>query len=259
MLPVMGINLVLVLAFFTFVWFLSVIKENAGIVDIFWGLGFVLVAWVSAFTGDGWIGRKALVTLLTTVWGLRLSLHLFLRNWNSEEDFRYRRFRENAGDRFWITILFNIFLLQAVLLWIIAFPILYVATAPAPDQIRWTDVAGVLLWLTGFIFEVVGDLQLKSFLSDPENRGRVMKYGLWRYTRHPNYFGESLIWWGIFLIALSTPAGYVTIIGPILITFLLLRVSGVTMLEEGLKHRREGYEEYVRNTSAFIPWFPKKK
>ena len=255
---VIGVNLLIVNAFFVLIWALSVLKKDASIVDIFWGMGFILVAAVSVYFGDGWTGRSVLVLLLTLVWGLRLSIHILIRNWGKGEDFRYQKFRNNAGDKFWITSLYNVFLLQAMLLLIIAFPIMFVGSAPFPRHIVWTDLLGTALWMTGFIFEALGDLQLKRFLAEPENRGQVMKYGLWRYTRHPNYFGETLIWWGIFCITPSAPHGWMTIIGPILITFMLLKVSGVTMLEEDLKGRREGYAEYVRNTSAFIPWFPKR-
>jgi steroid 5-alpha reductase family enzyme len=258
MLNVFSVNLAGLLILFVSAWALSVVLEDAGIIDVFWGLGFVLVAWLSALTGDGWIGRKVLVTALTSLWGLRLSIHIFMRNRGRGEDPRYQAFRRRGGKRFWLTSLWNIFLLQAALLLLIALPLMTAQAHPTPGHLRWTDVAGTLVWTVGFIFETLGDLQLKSFLSDPANRGRVMRYGLWAWTRHPNYFGESLIWWGIFLIALSTPFGAASIIGPALITFLLLRVSGVTLLEGDLKTRRKGYAEYIRTTSAFFPWPPKK-
>jgi steroid 5-alpha reductase family enzyme len=258
LLNVFSINLAGVAALFVSAWALSVVRSDAGVIDVFWGLGFVLVAWLSAFTGDGWIGRKVLMTALTTCWGLRLSVHIYHRNRGKEEDPRYQTFRKRGGERFWITSLWNIFLLQAALLLVIAYPLMHAQAVPNPDSLRWTDIAGTSLWIVGFIFETLGDLQLKSFLSDPANRGQVMRYGLWAWTRHPNYFGECLVWWGIFLIALSTPYGAATVIGPVLITFLLLRVSGVTLLESALKTNREGYAEYIRTTSAFFPWPPKK-
>lgn len=258
LLNVLEVNLAAVAVLFVFAWALSVVRSDAGIVDIFWGIGFVLVTWLSAFTGDGWIGRKVLVTTLVTCWGLRLSIHIFLRNRGKEEDPRYQTFRRRGGRRFWITSLWNIFLLQAALLFVIAAPLMHAQAVPSSSHLRWMDVAGTILWLVGFVFETLGDLQLKSFLSDPANRGRVMRYGLWAWSRHPNYFGETLVWWGIFLIALSTPYGAATIAGPVLITFLLLRVSGVTLLEKALRSRRKGYEKYIRTTSAFFPWPPKK-
>ena len=258
LLSVLSVNLTGVVVLFVSAWALSVVLKNAGIIDVFWGLGFVLVAWLSAFTGDGWIGRKVLMTALTTFWGLRLAVHIFLRNRGKDEDPRYQAFRRRGGGRFWLTSLWNIFLLQAALLLVISFPLMYAQAVPGPNRLEWTDFAGASLWMIGFVFEALGDLQLKSFLSDPANRGRVMRYGLWAWTRHPNYFGETLVWWGIFLIALSTPYGAATVFGPAIITYLLLKVSGVTLLESALKTRRKGYAEYIRTTSAFFPLPPKK-
>lgn len=258
LLNVIIINTAGVTILFVSAWALSVAIRDAGVIDVFWGLGFVIVAWLSAFTGDGWMGRKVLVTALTTCWGLRLALHIFLRNRGRGEDPRYQTFRRNGGESFWLTSLWNIFLLQAALLLVIACPLMLAQAVPGPNRLQWTDVAGASLWMVGFIFEALGDLQLKRFLSDPANRGRVMRYGLWAWTRHPNYFGETLVWWGIFLIALSTPYGAATVIGPAIITYLLLKVSGVTLLESALKTRRKGYTEYIRTTSAFFPLPPKK-
>ena len=258
LLYVLGVNLAGVSILFFSAWVVSVALRNASIIDVFWGLGFVLAAWLSAAVGDGWIGRKVLMTVLTTCWGIRLSVHIFLRNRGKGEDPRYQTFRRRGGERFWLTSLWNIFLLQAALLLVIAYPLIHAQALPGSDRLFWTDIAGTILWTIGFIFEALGDLQLKRFLSHPENRGRVMRYGLWAWTRHPNYFGETLIWWGIFLIALSTPFGAAAIISPVLITFILLKVSGVTLLESALKNRREGYAEYIRTTSPFFPRPPKK-
>lgn len=254
---VISVNILLCISLFTAAWWLSVIRRNAGIVDLFWGLGFVTVAWASAFTGDGWIGRKAILVILTTAWGLRLAVHIHLRNHGKPEDFRYRRFRESGGPNFWITSLFKIFLLQAGLLLVIAAPIQYAAAFPTPSGLTVWEILGTALWMTGFIWETLADLQLRAFLAEPENAGKVMKYGLWRYSRHPNYFGEALIWWGVWLVAVAVPGGWASIIGPLLINFLLMRISGVPMLEGGLKERRRGYEAYIRKTSPFFPWPPK--
>lgn len=252
------LNFVLTLALFSAVWFLSVLRTNAGIVDIFWGLGFVLIAWASALFGYGDLYRKVLLTTLTTVWGVRLAVHIFLRSRGKGEDFRYQKFRENGGENFCWMSLITIFWLQALLCFVIALPLQVGQAVPTAAPIGWVEILGVLIWTGGFLTEALADFQLKAFLADPENKGHVMNKGLWRYSRHPNYFGECLVWWGIFLVALPVPGGIYTIIGPALITFLLLKVSGVTMLEEGLKSRREGYEEYVKSTSAFVPWFPRK-
>lgn len=256
---VLGLNLAGVVLLFVLAWGMSVMLRNAGIADIFWGLGFVLVAWISAAAGDGWTGRKVLMTTLTTCWGVRLAVHILLRSRGRGEDRRYREFRRRGGERFWLTSLWNVFLLQAALLLVIAYPLVHAQALPGAERLLWTDVAGTVVWMVGFLFEALGDLQLKRFLEDPSNRGRVMRYGLWAWSRHPNYFGEALVWWGIFLIALSTPLGFVTVLGPALITFLLLKVSGVTLLESTLESRREGYTEYIRTTSAFLPLPPKKQ
>jgi steroid 5-alpha reductase family enzyme len=252
------LNFLLVLALFSAVWFLSVLLTNAGIVDIFWGLGFVLVAWASALFGHGDLYRKVLLTTLTTLWGVRLAVHIFLRSRGAGEDFRYRQFRQNGGENFWWVSLITIFWLQAALCFVIALPLQIGQAVPTAAPLGWREAIGVLIWAVGFVTETVADAQLQAFRNDPANKGKVMRGGLWRYSRHPNYFGECVLWWGLFLIVLPVPGGIYTIIGPALITFLLLKVSGVTMLEQGLKHRREGYAEYVRSTPAFVPWFPKK-
>lgn len=249
----MTINLLAVTGLFVAVWMVSVLKRDAGIVDRVWGPGFILVALLTAFWGAGWSGRKVLILLPVAVWGIRLSRHIWRRSRGKPEDFRYRVFREKGGERFWLTSLWNIFLLQAGLLFVIALPLMTAQMVPAPREVTGFDLAGIVLWTAGFLMEALADAQLSSFLSDPDNTGKVMRYGLWRYSRHPNYFGECLIWWGFFLIALSVPCGYLSLPGPLLITVLLLKVSGVPMLEKGLAARREGYAQYVRDTPAFIP------
>jgi len=253
------LNFLLTLALFSAVWFLSVLLTNAGIVDVFWGLGFVLIAWASALFGYGDLYRKVLLTTLTTAWGVRLAVHIFLRSRGKGEDFRYQKFRENGGENFWWMSLITIFWLQALLCFVIALPLQVGQAVPTAAPLGWVEILGVVIWTGGFLTEALADFQLKAFVDDPENKGKVMNKGLWRYSRHPNYFGECVVWWGIFLIVLPVPGGIYAIIGPALITFLLLKVSGVTMLEAGLKSRREGYEEYVKSTSAFVPWFPRKE
>lgn len=257
-LELIALNFVLALALFSAVWFLSVLRTDASVVDIFWGPGFVLLAGSSALFGTGDLDRSVLLTTLTTVWGVRLAVHIFRRSRGKGEDFRYRQFRENGGRNFWWTSLIYIFWLQAALCFVVALPLQIGQAVPTDAPLGATEWVGVLIWIAGFIVEVLADVQLGAFLADPENRGTAMKYGLWRYSRHPNYFGECLVWWGIFLIALPVPGGVYTVAGPLLVTFLLLKVSGVTLLEEGLKTRREGYAEYMESTSAFVPWFPKK-
>ncbi len=239
------------------VWVLSVVKEDVSIVDIFWGLGFVLIAAVSAMYGGGYGGRRALVTLLTSIWGLRLSLYLVWRNWGRGEDFRYRAMRRHHGDRFWWVSLYTVFALQGVLMWVVSLPVQVAQTAAEPARLTALDAAGTLLWAIGLACEAVGDWQLARFKRDPANRGKVMDRGLWRYTRHPNYFGDAVVWWGLFLIAAATPAGGLTVVGPLVMTGLLRRVSGVPMLERALVKNRPEYAEYIRRTNAFVPWFPR--
>ncbi len=245
-----------VLAYVTAIWLLSLRLRNASIIDSFWGLGFVLLATLYHVTLDGYPGRSVLITTLVLIWGLRLSLYIGVRSAGKGEDYRYRRWREQAGDAFWWISYFRIFLLQGAALWVISMPLLVAIINNDPDHFTVLDVLGTLVWAIGFIFEAVGDWQLMRFKADPTNEGKVMDRGLWRYTRHPNYFGDATLWWGYFLIALTTPEGWITIFSPIFMTFLLVRVSGAALLERNLKKTKPGYEEYVKGTSAFFPWFP---
>jgi steroid 5-alpha reductase family enzyme len=188
-----------------------------------------------------------------------LSLYLFVRNRGQGEDFRYREMRESWGRAFpWVS-LFTVFLLQAGILWVVALPVGRAVRADAPAGWSAWDVAGTAVFAVGLVFETVGDWQLRRFKSDPDNRGKVLDRGLWRYTRHPNYFGDAVVWWGLSLPALSAPGSWWVLIGPALMTFLLMRVSGVALLEKSLQDTKPGYREYVESTSAFFPWFPKNR
>ncbi len=252
------LSLLVILGLMVFLWLLSLALRNSSIVDIFWGAGFVVSAWFYfGLTPDGFLLRKMLIAILTTIWGLRLSLYILWRNWGKEEDFRYKVWRKDAGASWWWRSFFKVFLLQGILMWIISAPLLAAQFKATPGRLTVLDFSGVLLWLIGFFFEAAGDVQLARFKSDPANKGKVMNRGVWRYTRHPNYFGDSAQWWSYYLIALSA-GGWWTIFSPILMTLFLLRVSGVTLLEKTLA-ARPGYEEYIQTTSAFIPWFPHKK
>jgi steroid 5-alpha reductase family enzyme len=204
--------------------------------------------------------------VLTTLWGLRLALHILIRNWGHGEDRRYQAWRAQYGARFWWVSLFTVFGLQGVLLWAISLVLQVgqLSAIPArlsaiPARLVVLDFMGVIIWAVGFIFEAVSDWQLYRFKAVPENKGKVMKKGLWAYTRHPNYFGESLVWWGLFLITLATPGSGWVVISPLLIGFLLLKVSGVTLLEKTIVDSRPEYAEYIKSTSSFIPWFPRKE
>ena len=244
-----------ILSMMVLLWLLSLALKNASIVDIFWGIGFVIVTWLAFSLGGGYIPRKQLVAVLVTTWGLRLALHIGVRNWGKPEDFRYAKWRQENGPRWWWFSFFQVFLLQGVLMWIISAPLIAAQTSGYPVIITPLDMIGVVLWLIGMFFEALGDLQLMLFKANPANKGKLLTTGVWRFTRHPNYFGESALWWGYYIIALASGSWW-TVFSPIIMTWLLLRVSGVAMLERTMKVK-SGYEEYMKNTSAFFPWFPK--
>jgi steroid 5-alpha reductase family enzyme len=247
----------LILALMVLLWLLSLRLSNSSIVDIFWGTGFVITSWVSfALTPGGFLPRKLLICTLVTVWGLRLSIHILLRNWGKPEDFRYQKWRKEAGGQWWWRSFFKVFLLQGVLLWLISAPLLAAQLVPQAAAWPYLDIFGALVWLAGFFFEAAGDFQLARFKANPANRGKVLDHGVWRYTRHPNYFGDSAQWWGFFLVAASA-GGWWTVFSPILMTFFLLQVSGVALLEKTLE-TRPGYSDYIARTSAFFPWFPRR-
>jgi steroid 5-alpha reductase family enzyme len=234
-------------------WLLSLALRDASIVDIFWGLGFCVIA-VTSYTlsDDTGSGRALLVVALTCLWGLRLAGYLLWRNTGHGEDPRYVAMRRHWGPRFWWISLFTVFGLQGVLMWIVSLPIQLTQAAPG-GPLALLDAVGVAIYLFGLLFESVGDWQLARFRGDPQNAGQVLDRGLWRFTRHPNYFGDFCVWWGLFAIAVSTPFGIVSVVGPALMSFLLLRVSGVPMLERSIHKRRPDYLAYRARTSAFLP------
>jgi steroid 5-alpha reductase family enzyme len=236
-------------------WLVSLLLRDASIVDIFWGLGFVIVAWFTYLAVDSPSWRSLLLAGLATVWGCRLSGYLAWRNLGKDEDHRYRAMRERYGSQFPLVSLFSVFALQGAVMWVVSLPLQLGQQSERP--LGWLDAAGFALWLVGIFFETVGDWQLARFKANPENRGRVMDRGLWRYTRHPNYFGDFLVWWGIFLVAVSGSGGWWMLVSPVVMSVLLMRISGVTLLESSLKKSRPGYEEYIRRTSAFFPRPPK--
>ena len=240
------------------VWALSLVLRDASIVDSFWGLGFVLIAWATFLAGDGWEPRGLLVAGLVTVWGLRLSVHIGRRNLGRPEDYRYAAMRRRHGERFWLVSLGTVFVLQAAVMWVVSLPVQMAQVASQPDHLTALDVLGVAAFACGLAFEAAGDLQLERFKADPDNAGRVMDRGLWRYTRHPNYFGDALVWWGLFLITLSHTEFWWTVAGPVTMTFFLTRVSGVPLLERRMARTRPGYAEYMQRTSGFIPLPPRR-
>lgn len=251
------VGLLAIVIYMTLLWGVSLWLKDASIVDIFWGLGFVMVTWLYAAYVPDVTARGLLLNVLVTIWGLRLSLHIGARNWGRGEDFRYRAWREEAGERvWWWQSYLRVFLLQGAVMWIVSAPLLGVHVLDSGAGWTIWDALAVVLWLVGFVFEAVGDWQLRVFKARPENHGKVMNRGLWRYTRHPNYFGDATLWWGLFLFTLGVGGAW-TIFSPLLMSYLLVRVSGVRMLESTLKHTKPEYAAYVRSTSAFLPLPPK--
>lgn len=248
---------VVVITLHASVWFLFALKlRRNDVADIAWGTGFSVLALVGQFSATATSSRGFIVTGLVFIWGLRLSLHIGLRNRGKPEDPRYRKWREEWGPHATARAYFQIFLLQGLLIVVILMPVTHIL-AHQNGALTWFDAIGVIVWLIGFVFEAIGDLQLARFKRDAGNRGRVITSGLWRFTRHPNYFGEVTLWWGVWLTACSVPGGWETVFGPATITALILFVSGIPLLEK----KYEGdvrFEDYKRRTSAFLPLPPKR-
>jgi steroid 5-alpha reductase family enzyme len=231
-------------------WCVATLRRNVGLVDIFWSLFLLVAALWYGLAAASPSHRAWLVLALTTLWALRLAIYLARRNWNAPEDHRYQAIRARNQPGFVWKSLYLVFGLQAVLALIVAAPLF--AAIQSTASLQWLDLFGAAVVLGGILIEGVADAQLGRFRSDAGNRGRVMDQGLWRYSRHPNYFGEFCVWWGFFLIALAAGAWW-AIISPLLMSLLLLRVSGVTLLEKDIGTRRPGYGEYVARTNAFFP------
>ena len=253
-------NFAMLIAAVLILWLISIPLKDVSFIDSFWAFGFVLVAsltWV--LTPDGADARKQLILVLTAIWGLRLAIYLFWR-WRKEgADKRYVALLKRAEPgKLHMHTLQKVFLLQGVLLWIVSLPVQFGQFAATPVALGPLAFIGAGLAVIGIFFETVGDWQMAQFKANPDNHGKVMDKGLWRYTRHPNYFGDACVWWGLFLIALETPWGWASIVGPILITLLLVKWSGAGLLERRLKRSRPEYEDYIRRTSAFIPMPPRK-
>jgi len=243
-----------VLVFMTAIWVLSLFLKNTSIVDIFWGFGFVVLNWVYFFLApEGYPARKWLISILVTIWGLRLSIYILWRNWGKEEDFRYQKLREAAGQSWWWHSYLKVFFFQGLIMWIVSAPLVFSHISSTPDQLNLLDALGVILWIIGFYYEAMGDFQLSRFKADPANKGKLLTSGVWRYTRHPNYFGDSAQWWGFYLIAAATVQGAYTIFSPIIMTFMLLLVTGVALLEKSLKDAKPGYEDYVKIPTPLFP------
>lgn len=244
------------LTLMTFVFFLAQLKRDNSIVDIAWGLGFIIIALFTFFTFGSFLERQVLITLLTVLWGLRLSIYILIRNKGRGEDYRYKEMRKSWGASASLQAFFKVFMLQGLLMTVIAFPIITVNYSYALELTIF-DYFGLGLWCFGFVMESIADYQKHVFKSAPANKGKVLTTGLWEYSRHPNYFGESMMWWGMYFIAVSTPLGPVTVVSPLLITFLLMYVSGVPLLEKRYKNNAE-YQKYAKKTPKFVPRISRK-
>ncbi len=262
MIDILALNFVALFAIIILLWLISIQIKDASFIDAFWAFGMVIMAamtWWQVDSGNPL--RHAVILGLTTLWGLRLSLHLFTRWRRDGEDPRYKRMigglMDKKGWSFAKASLLQVFLLQAPLLFIVCLPAqlgqLSIDTQPL-GPLAW---AGIIAALIGIGFESVGDAQLKAFKANPANKGKVLDTGLWRYTRHPNYFGDCCTWWGIYLVAAETSPGLWSLPGPLLLTFLLVKWSGVPLLERGLAKTRPSYADYIARTSSFLPWPPK--
>jgi steroid 5-alpha reductase family enzyme len=255
-LETLGYAAIIVFCYMTILFILAMIRKDNSIADIAWGPGFIVVSWALLFINGNYNPTQFLAAALVTVWGLRLGIRIYRRNRGKGEDPRYRKWREDWGKYFVIRSYFQVFIIQGFVLLLNITPVMIIMSS-TEETFAWWGYLGLAVWCLGFFFESVGDYQLDSFLKKPENRGTIIDVGLWKYTRHPNYFGESTMWWGIFIIALGVPWGWIGVIGPIAITSTILFVSGIPMTEK-LMEKTPGWEEYKRKTSAFIPWFPKK-
>lgn len=242
----------------TVVWLISLRLKNASIVDVFWGLGFVILNSIWFVANPYLTPVRIAVLALVVVWGLRLSIHILLKNLGKPEDFRYQKFRKDFGEkRYWWVSFFQVFMLQGVLLWLVSAPLYIVNFNSDAQQLTSLEVIGIIVWFVGFMFEAIGDYQLSEFKQDRKNKNRLMTRGLWKYTRHPNYFGDAMVWWGFGIISISSGI-YWGLLSSVLMTFLLIKISGVAMIERTLIHR-PGFTQYAKQTSMFLPWFPQKR
>ena len=244
-------GLAAIVILFTILWAVSLRLENSSIADVAWGPGILAIGLTYYFTSDG-VPLRAMVTLLLlALWAIRLALHLGARLRLVGEDRRYVKWRDEYEESWWWISYFKVFLLQSVIAWVVSLPIYFAVVSLSPASLTIVDILGILLFIAGFGFEALADEQLRRFKADRNNRGKVLTTGVWSYTRHPNYFGECVLWWGFGLIGLAT-GGIPGLLGPVVLTYLLLYISGVTLLESTLREK-PGYSEYAGRTPAFLP------
>jgi steroid 5-alpha reductase family enzyme len=249
-----GSALVIVI-YMTLAFLIALRQKRNDLADVAWGLGFIVIAIAATWMSSAITFAQIAILLLVAAWGVRLAGHVYARNRGKPEDFRYAQWRREWGRHVAIRSFLQVFMLQGLFMWLVSFPIMVANAAAAEIGTGWI-AAGALVWIVGFGFESIGDAQLARFRADPANKGHIIASGLWRYSRHPNYFGEVVQWWGIGLIALGAPLGWLGLVGPVAITLLIRYVSGVPMLEKHFAGRPE-WEEYKRRTNIFIPWFPR--
>jgi steroid 5-alpha reductase family enzyme len=268
MIVIIGYSALFLLGYLIIAFIVGTIKKNNGLMDVFYGPGYFVVALTSLilyFLINGIVNiRQIIVTVLIFIWALRLGLYVFIRNRGKPEDYRYQAMRKRWKTNIVLKSLIRVYIFQGIVIFIVAFPVWFVNISINPPLISLIDFSGITLWLgaiiwiIGFLFEAFGDYQLFKFKKDPNNKGQVMDQGLWKYTQHPNYFGEVTQWWGIFIIALAVPFGFISVVGPIFITYMIIKVSGIRLLNYRYKDD-DKYADYKRRTSQFFPWFPKKK
>lgn len=253
----LGLNLLVVLGIMVVLWLASLRTGDPSFIDAWWPLGFVLVAWLSLAASPGDPARQAALVGLTTIWGVRLGAYLFWRWRRTGPDKRYQAMiRRASGNRQWFTLR-TIFLLQGALMWVISLPLQVGQWYSQPTGLQPLGMVGIVIVIVGIAFESIGDLQLTRFKANPANAGQVLETGLWRYTRHPNYFGDACVWWGLFCIAAVNPVTALTVVSPLVMTVLLAKYSGVGPLEAGLRRNKPDYADYVARTSAFLPRPPR--
>lgn len=255
----MNYYLILALLLFSYMslWFIvSLVRKRNDVADVAWGLGFILLAWTSFFIIGNYSIRGLLVNVLVSIWGIRLAWHIHSRNIGKKEDYRYLTWRKEWGKWFYPRSFLQVYLLQGFFLFLIVLPVIAI-NEKVGRPLGWVDLIGLFVWLLGFYFETRSDAELKQFTKNPANSGRIMQSGLWKYSRHPNYFGEVSLWWGIYLISLAGGASFYAIVGPLTITVLILFVSGIPLLEKKYAGMPE-FEDYKKRTSVFFPLPPKK-
>lgn len=253
----LAINFAIAMSAVLLLWLISIPLRDVSIIDMFFAVIVLAMSTASFFLGEGNTTRKQVVLSLVAIWALRITFHLVRRNWGHGEDARYTKLRSwVADDRAFVWLsLRKVFLLQGIVLWALSLPVQWIMAVPG--QLGLLTALGTLVWVIGVTFETVGDMQLTRHRNNPAAAGQVLRTGLWRYSRHPNYFGEICLWWGIFLIACDAPWGWLTLVGPAVYTWLIVRVTGKATLEKKLRSERPDYADYVQSTSGLIPWPPK--